>query len=153
MQVTYDLLAKGQFQQLWARLVSTPTNQKASYWIGRWHTKLDSIRKQMVTDFQKNVAEKFGEKDEKGNFKAPQQPVDGFFFENGIMISEANRKEYNEALVKLGQTEAEIDFEPMPRAFLDDIKIAPVEEPLLDGIFESLEAHPTVHQLKKVADR
>jgi hypothetical protein len=157
MKITYNELANGNFQQLWGRIIQTPTNQRASYWLGKLHQKLETARKGMASTFMSTVAEEFGEKEstkegEPTRFKAPQEPVDGYFFENSIMVKESRRAEYVAAMTKLGQTEVDLEMEPLPMDYLSEVKIAPVEQALLMTLFCEYQS-PTVRQLQAVTDK
>lgn len=153
MKITYDFLARQDTQALVGRILATPTDQRASYWLGRLAKKLDSVRAQMVLDFEKNIAGVFGEKNPDGSWKTPQEPVEGYFYENGIMINDAKRADYTAAIQTLGKMEVEVDMDKLPRSFLADIKVTPKEEYILDYLFESPESNPTVSQIAKLVDK
>lgn len=122
-------------QNFWGKITQTPCpDDKSAYWLGRLWTKIESAQKEVgavFIPFLKTMEEKYGVKDDKGNYRMMQ---------NGLPMPRPEcREEYEAEFDKFMSQTKDIEFTRLSLDKFSHIQKNPLDMAVLVSIADVTE--------------
>jgi hypothetical protein len=129
IKMKYSDIGNFGFSQLIQKISQTPTNNRNACHIHKITRELQTAREKIADDYQAEIVEKFGKRNDKGELIRPEGEPKGFEPIDG------QEDAINKAHDEFGNKMAEIKWRPLTPTTLADIKISGAEIELLKDLF------------------
>lgn len=133
IEMTYSQASNFEFIRSMQKLAQTPMDPKAAYSIKRIADKLNSQRKAISEEYQKQIVELYAVKDENGGLKMKE---DG----NGFVIVDGKEEEFKAQEKLFGEKTFKIERNKLHIEMLTAVKLSAAELSVLDPILADPEA-------------
>lgn len=127
--VKYQEIINSAFAQTIQKIASTPTHGNVAAQIHKVVKAIELARDQIRKDYQAEIAEKFGKKDEAGKLIRPEDEP------NGFDVIEGKEEEMALAQEALNQKSIDLDCPPFTLQLFGDMKISAMDLEVLKGLY------------------
>ena len=135
--VKYKDVTQASFMMALQKMAGQPLNdKKVAYRFKKISDKIISAKNKIRDHYQKEIAQKYGEMDTKGNL-IPDTNEYGY-----KLKADVDNAELQKDLEAFGEHEIEIDREKLSLSDFDEIKVAPSEFSALDCIIQDPDTAP-----------
>lgn len=136
IKMKYSDIMSFEFSNTMHKIASKDTSNKNACHIAKIVKLCQEARNNAMKDFQKNVAEVFGKRDEAGKLIRPEGQDQGFEPMDG------KEEEIFKAQELLGETEFEVKWKPLTPSVLADVKLSAKDIDALKNLFSEEEPAP-----------
>lgn len=125
----YSEVSSFPFAQAMQKISSTPTHGAKASQIHRVTKQLDRLRKQISKEYQEELVNVYGKKDEEGKLIRPEGEP------NGFEPDETKQEEFVKAQEEFGNKTVELDVPSFNLDVLADIKLSAQDLEALKGLY------------------
>lgn len=129
VKIKYVEVSGFQFSQAMQKISTTPTHGQKASLIHKLSRRLSEARNKVSKEYQEQIAEKFGKRDEVGKLIRPEGEPGGF------EPIEEQEKELIAAQDAFGEQILELDLQPLTLDTLSDFKISAQDLEALKGVY------------------
>lgn len=129
IKMKYKDIGAFEFSSLIQKLAQTPTETKKAERICGIVRQIQNARNRIADGYKKDVMEVFGQKNEDGSLKRPENEPSGF------VPDESRMEDLNKATEQFGEKEMAFECLPLTSSTLSDIKMSAKEIELLKDIY------------------
>lgn len=129
IKMKYSDIGNFGFAQLMQKIAQTATNNRNACHIHKITREITKAREKIADDYQKEIAEVFGKRDEAGQLIRPEGEPKGYD------VIDGKEKELEAAHATFGEKLAEINWRPLTPTTLADVKVSAAEIELMKDLF------------------